>query len=115
MALQDSASVSITGGSIFGASVAASRSAYAAKTTTYTIVSATDDYINCTSGTFTVTLPTAVSIAGQEFIIKNSGTGVITIATTSSQTVDGGASGSVTLNQYDSLSVMSDGANWIIV
>ena len=87
---------------------------YAAKTTTYGVL-ATDDTINCTSGTFTVTLLTAVGIAGQVFIIKNSGTGVITIATTSSQTIDGGASGSILLNQYDALEVQSDGANWIII
>ena len=90
------------------------QSAYVAKTALYTIASATDYCVNCTSGTYSITLPTAVSIAGQEFIVKNSGTGVITIATTSSQTIDGGASGTLTLNQYESLSVMSDGANWII-
>ena len=87
---------------------------YAAKTTTYGVL-ATDDTINCTSGTFTVTLLTAVGIAGQVFIVKNSGTGVITIATTSSQTIDGYASGVILLNQYDSLTVQSDGANWIII
>jgi len=90
------------------------QSAYVAKTALYTIASATDYCINCTSGTYSITLPTAVSIAGQEFIVKNSGTGVITIATTSSQTIDGGASGSIILNQYESISVMSNGANWII-
>ena len=90
------------------------QSAYVAKTALYTIASATDYCINCTSGTYSITLPTAVSIAGQEFIVKNSGTGVITIATTSAQTIDGGASGSIILNQYESISVMSNGANWII-
>jgi hypothetical protein len=90
------------------------RSAYAAKVAAYTIVPATDYCINCTTGTYSVTLPTASGIAGQEFVIKNSGTGVITIATTYSQTIDANASGSLTLNQYDSISVMSDGANWII-
>ena len=43
---------------------------YAAVTGTYTIGS--DDYlVDCTSGTFTVTLPTAVGIAGKIYVIKN--------------------------------------------
>jgi hypothetical protein len=58
---------------------------YVAKTSTYSITN--NDYtVDCTSGTFTVTLPTAVGITGHEFIIVNSGSGTITIATTSSQT-----------------------------
>ena len=89
------------------------QSAYVAKTSTYPIVAATDYCVNCTSGTFTVTLPTAVGIAGQEFIIKNGGSGVITVATTSSQTIDGVTT--ATLNQYDALTVLANGANWIIV
>ena len=61
---------------------------YAAKTGTYTLT-ATDHTIDCTTGTFTATLPTAVGCTGREYAIKNSGTGVITVATTSSQTIDG--------------------------
>ena len=75
-------------------------------------VSATDRTINCSSGTFTVTLPTAVGRAGQEFCIKNSGSGVITVDTTSSETIDGG--GSLTLDQFDCFTVESDGSDWII-
>jgi hypothetical protein len=89
------------------------RSAYASKTATYAISSATDYAIEATSGSFTVTLPTAVSISGQEFIIKNSGAGVITIATTSSQTIDGATTANIS-TQYESLSVMSNGVNWVI-
>ena len=88
------------------------RKAYAAKTTTYAAAK-TDHIINCTSGTFNVTLPTAVSDTGREFIIKNSGAGTITVDTTSSQTIDGGSS--VALAQYESVTVISDGANWIVV
>ncbi len=87
---------------------------YTAQTTTY--AAAINDLVNCTSGTFTVTLPTAVGQAGKSIIVKNSGTGVITINTTSSQTMDGIASGSVKLNtQYTSLTFVSNGANWILV
>jgi len=85
---------------------------YAAKTGTYTIT--TYDYlINCTSNTFTVTLPTAVSAEGRSYVVKNSGSGVITLDANGSQTIDGELN--VTLNQYDSITVVSDGANWIIV
>ena len=89
---------------------------YVAKTATYLIT--TSNYtIDCTSGTFTVTLPTAVGTSGvgQVYNLKNSGTGVITIATTSSQTIDGQASGEITLAQYDNLTVQSNNANWIIL
>ena len=67
---------------------------YVAKTATYTIADS-DHLIDCTSNTFTVTLPTAVGIPGKLFIVKNSGAGVITVATTSSQTIDGGSTVSV--------------------
>lgn len=87
--------------------------AYVAKTGAYGI-GASDYTIDCTSGTFTVTLPTAASITGRIYVIKNSGAGVITVATTSSQTIDG--STTYTLNtQYQSITVQSNGSNWIIL
>lgn len=89
------------------------RLGYAAKTANYTLT-ATDYLINCTSGTFTATLPSAVTMgAGKTFIIKNSGTGKITIATTSSQTIDGQLY--QYLSQWDSITCASDGANWLII
>jgi hypothetical protein len=73
---------------------------------------ATDYIVNCTANSFTVTLPTAVGITGRQYIIKNTGSSTtITIATTSSQTVDGAAPGTVTT--LIPLRVCSDGANWI--
>jgi hypothetical protein len=87
--------------------------AYAAKTTTYTIA-ATDSVIDCTSGTFTVTLPTAASITGRMYTIKNSGAGVITVGTTSSQTIDGSTTYSLG-SQYKYVVVVSNGSSWIVV
>jgi hypothetical protein len=85
---------------------------YVSKISTYTI--GVDDYfIDCTSGTFNITLPTAVGIAGKIYIVKNSGNGVITLNTTSSQTIDGSLT--KTLNQYDSIYVESTGSNWVIL
>lgn len=78
-------------------------------------VALTDWMIVATSGTFNETLPTAVGIKGREFFIKNAGTGIVTINTTSSQTIDGQASGAITLDtQYAGIRVVSDGANWQI-
>lgn len=85
---------------------------YVAKTGTY-VISATDYTINATANSFTITLPTAVGIAGRIYVIKNSGSGTITVATTSAQTIDGQSS--ETLSQYDFIQVQSDGANWITI
>lgn len=85
--------------------------AYRAVSSTAT-VALTDYLLECTSGTFTVNLPTAVGIGGQEFEIKNSGTGTITVDPSGAQTIDGSAT--KLLVQYDAMKIMSNGANWII-
>jgi hypothetical protein len=56
-----------------------------------------------------------VGATGQIYNLKNSGTGTITLNTTSSQTIDGSASGALTMVQYDAIPVQSDGANWMIL
>ena len=85
---------------------------YVAKTATYTAT--TDDYtVDCTTGTFTVTLPTAVGATGRVYIVKNSGAGTITVATTSSQTIDG--TSTVTLATKAVTRVQSNGSNWIVI
>jgi hypothetical protein len=83
------------------------------KTSNYATV-ITDDIINCTSGSFNVTLMSAVVAYNKTFIVKNTGAGTITINTTSSQTVDGGASGTVTILAGKSKHFTSNGANWLI-
>ena len=85
---------------------------YVAKTATYT-ATISDYTINCTANTFTVTLPTAVGITGRIYIVKNSGVGVITVDGDGSETIDGAAT-VVLGTQYESLTVMSTGASWII-
>lgn len=86
---------------------------YVEKTAIYTFNPASDYTVNCTANTFNLTLPTAVGITGQIFVAKNVGAGVITLNTTSSQTIDGALT--VTINQYESVKVQSTGANWIII
>ena len=81
-----------------------------AKTGNYTLTN-NDFLIDVTSGTNTQTLPTAASIAGRIYYIFNSGSGTVTVATTSSQTING--SSTVTITQYQGVGVMSNGTNWI--
>ena len=71
------------------------------------------DYVYLCSGTMTLTLPTAVSNTGR-YTVKRTGSGVITIATTSAQTIDGSASASINV-QYTSLDLISDGSNWSVL
>lgn len=87
---------------------------YTEKTSAYTIASI-DDVINCTSGTFALTLPSAPLNNGKKYEIKNTGSGVITLNTTSGQTIDGNASGVLTLNTSDLMTVISNNTNWVIV
>jgi hypothetical protein len=63
---------------------------------------------------FTVNLPTASGInIGRVYIIKNSGSGTITVDPDGAQTIDGAAT--FTLSQYDSITIVSTGTNWIII
>lgn len=87
--------------------------AYVTKTANYTLTSL-DRTVDAIANSFTVTLPTAVGIAGKEYIIKNSGTGVISVATTSSQTIDGSTPSVISLTQGDSLTLQSNGSDWIV-
>lgn len=85
--------------------------------TTYAIQSS-DGLILCSSSAFTATLPTAVGVSGEMHrILKtdSSLTNIITLATTSSQTI-GFYGTSVTLNtQGEDWVVVSDGANWQVL
>lgn len=79
--------------------------------TTYNI--SLDDYrINCTSGSFNITLPDSTNNKGKTFEIKNSGVGTITVLTTNNQTIDDLTG--YTINQYASVTIISDDTNWIV-
>ena len=82
-----------------------------AGTGNYTITES-DYLVNVTSGSPTITLPTAVGIQGREYCIKNSGTGSVTLDGDGSETIDGTAT--KIFSQYTSITVVSDGANWIV-
>lgn len=91
--------------------------AVAAKTSGYTATSA-DDFISCdaTSAGFTITLPAAASNTGKVFYIKkiDSSANAVTIDGNASETIDGAATVTITL-QYESLTIVCDGSNWHII
>jgi hypothetical protein len=91
-----------------------SRGIYSISTNTTAGSGANVDYVYLVSGTTTITLPTAAGNTNR-YTIKRSGTGVVSIATTSGQTIDGSSS-PITINvQYVSIDLISNGTNWEII
>ena len=76
----------------------------------YTL-SESDNLVNCT-GTITVTLPPASSFTG-EYIIKNSGIGVVTVVPAGTETIDDETT--QPLLHSDSMTIRSTKTNWIII
>lgn len=100
------------------ANVTITNAVSAVKIAAYSIT--TSDYlvlVNSNGTNYSATLPTAVGISGQQFIIKrvdqNLGF-IVTLATTSSQTIDGVTSKTLA-TQYEYYIVQSDGANWQVI
>jgi hypothetical protein len=91
-------------------SIVAKTAAYTATTSDSTILA------SAASAAFSITLPTSVGATGKFYTIKktDSSANVVTIATTSSQTIDGAATKALSY-QYDAYTVQSDGSNWSIV
>jgi hypothetical protein len=87
------------------------------KTGAYT-ATATDSTLlgDTTGGAFSITLPSAASITGRVYTIKrtSAGSNNLTVATTSSQTIDGSTT-YVLGSQYKYVTVQSDGSNWVII
>lgn len=86
------------------------------KTTDYTIVDGYQGKVinaNCTGGSFALTLPSAASVGdGWRITVRHVGTAnQVTIVGVSSQTIDGATSRALTL-RYESVCLVSDGANW---
>ena len=72
-----------------------------------------DDVVLAT-GTFTVTLPTAVGNTGSRITVKNTGVGTITVGRTSSETIDGAASDVSLTVSKSAREFTSDGSGWQI-
>jgi hypothetical protein len=64
----------------------------------------------------TYTLPTAVGITGRQYVVSNSGSGVLTLATNSSQTFDNvtGVPTSLIIPAKSSITVNSNGTGWLV-
>lgn len=83
------------------------------KTSSYTATT-TDHIIICNStSNFTITLIAAGSNTGRQFIIKNKNTGVITVDGTGLGQIDG--FNTYKLNQYQSITIVSDGSTWNLI
>jgi len=78
----------------------------------------TDDLIiaNAASGAITLTLPSASTITGKEFVFKksDSSSNQVTIVGAGSETIDGSANRKLNI-RYESVRLVSDGANWLDV
>jgi hypothetical protein len=112
---------SVTGSPIISSgTITLANRAINAQTADYTLT-ATDSTVtfDASGASRTATLPTAVGTSGTVYVIKkidSSTTNTVTLATTSAQTIDGIASGTLKLaTQYESITVESDGANWLIL
>ena len=97
------------GGSAFTYSTVNKTAGYTETTTTGCIVIEA----NSAAG-FTITLPTAVGNLAQFVIKKMLVAGQITVATTAAQTIDGGAT-AVLNNAGESITIISNGAQWDIM
>ena len=88
-----------------------------AKTANYT-ATAVDEIINCdaSGGSFTITLPTSVGISGKRYDVRKSDSSgnTVTIDADGSETINDAATQIITA-QYVNVTVVSDGANWIII
>ena len=75
---------------------------------------AISDGVILVTGTFTIDLPTAIGNTGRYLVIKNIGTGTITVDASGTQTIDGALTYTLTL-QYEVVTIVSDGSNWHII
>lgn len=82
------------------------------KTGAYTVVASDNNtIINCTSGTFTVSLTAAATLkSGFNCWIWNTGTGAVTIDPSGAETIDGLTT--LILRQGEGTQIVCDGTNW---
>lgn len=87
--------------------------AFTSKTADYQMLD-DDHFVEVTANNVSITFPTAVGRGANPLVVKNTGTGVVTILTLLGQTVDGYASGAIQLYQNDAIVVASNGTNYLI-
>lgn len=81
-------------------------------TAAYTITD--NDYIVLADGTFAVTLPYAKPSINRSLVVKNIGSGTITVTAQSGENIDGSNTYPMAA-QYDTVQIISDGTDWHIV
>lgn len=86
--------------------------------TTDTTLGATSYMVDCNAvgGAFTITLPTAVGINGRIYNIRksDSSNNIITVDANGTETINGSLTITIS-TQYTNITIMSNGANWIII
>lgn len=87
----------------------------AATGSTYTVLSTDHVILANNSGGVAVALISAASAGdGFRLVVKNTGTGAVTIDADGAETIDGALTAILT-NQYESITIVSDGSNWFIL
>lgn len=87
----------------------------AATGSTYTVLSTDQIVLANNSGGVAVALISAASAGdGFRLVVKNTGTGAVTIDADGTETIDGALTAILT-NQYESITIVSDGSNWFIL
>ncbi len=83
---------------------------YALTISDYTVLA------NAVGGAITLNLPTAVGITGRIYVIKkiDAGASIITVDANGSETIDGALTQTIA-NQWESIMIQSDGANWVVI
>ncbi|KAB1228610.1 hypothetical protein [Chryseobacterium viscerum] len=85
------------------------------KITTNTTLTINHSLIICIPTTdITITLPTAIGISGRTYVIKNTTLKKVSIQTQLSQTIEGISSYDL-ITQNQSVEIVSDGNNWIVL
>lgn len=72
-----------------------------------------EDFITA-NGTFTLTLPTIASASGHEYIIKNIGSGTVTIDGNGSENIDGAATYVMNV-QYEWVILKAGSSEWHVI
>jgi len=72
--------------------------------------------VDASSAAITITLPTAVGINGREYVIRklDSSANAVTVDGNGAETINGAATKALS-TQFETVHIMSDGANWIIL
>ena len=102
--------LSTTGG---GGGISRSITTITGSTTGLAAASTDYVYVGNTSGNINLTMPTAVSNTNR-YTVKQNNIGVLTLLTTSSQTIDGVTAYSLN-RQYQAVDLLSDNSNWFVV